>query len=231
MSLKHGILGFLSQWPETTGYDLKKEFDTHMRLFWFTHLSQIYPELNKLEEQGLVQSQTVKQDAKPDKKTYTITKQGMAELVSWLQKPPAAPKVKDAFLMQAFFADKVPFDEVIFLIRSYQKKREERLQSMKGVVHSKLKEIRDHDSPVTARMMMGAVVYKKAIEEEEQYIRWCWETIQWLKDFAPLWTGEGTDWVELDHPETTGLTKVPALPFSQLEKKLSAYLGTEWIED
>ena len=45
MSLRHGILGLLSKW-DATGYDIKKEFDDFMSIFWHSHLSQIYPELN-----------------------------------------------------------------------------------------------------------------------------------------------------------------------------------------
>jgi len=55
VSLRYGILGLLSKW-EASGYDIKKEFDDVMSIFWHTHLSQIYPELNKLENEKLVVS-------------------------------------------------------------------------------------------------------------------------------------------------------------------------------
>ena len=55
MSLRHGILGLLSKW-DATGYDIKKEFDDFMGIFWHSHLSQIYPELNRLEKEELLES-------------------------------------------------------------------------------------------------------------------------------------------------------------------------------
>ena len=58
MTLKHAILGLLSKW-DATGYDIKKEFDDFMSIFWHSHLSQIYPELNKLEAEELVTSKLV----------------------------------------------------------------------------------------------------------------------------------------------------------------------------
>lgn len=227
MSLKHGILGFLSQWPNTTGYDLKKEFDTHMSLFWFSHLSQIYPELYKLQKQELIHRKTIKQEGKPDKKIYTITSKGMQELKMWLLQPPEAPKVKDSFLMQTFFMDKVPFDDVVFMLRTYKKEREKRLTLMENIFKKKYQELRTNDSPITARIIMSGAVYKQAIEQERQYIKWCDDTIGWLSDFSMLWEGNQTDSLQLDEPETSGLKEVPSLPFSTLEEKIRSQFGDD----
>lgn len=227
MSLKHGILGFLSQWPETTGYELKKEFDTSMNMIWFSHLSQIYPELNKLEKDELVQSKVIKQEGKPDKKTYTITKKGMKELKSWVSKQPETPKIKDSFLMQIFFMDKIPLEEAIFLLRTYQREREKRLKKMQVLVKENLKEFHDNSTPLTARMLMGMAVYKRGINQEKQYIQWCKATIDLLESFSPLWTGDGTDQVELENPETSGLQGVPGLPFEKVQELLLKYFEDE----
>ena len=52
MSLRHILLGLAER--ECSGYDVKKEFDTSLRNFWRAELSQIYPQLQKLEKDGLL---------------------------------------------------------------------------------------------------------------------------------------------------------------------------------
>lgn len=230
MSLKHGILGFLSQWPMTTGYDLKKEFDTQMSMFWFTHLSQIYPELTKLEDQGLVESEVETQEGKPDKKIYTITRAGLEELKSWLSQTPASPKIKDSFLMQVYFMDNIPYREAEYLLKAYQKEREIRLKALKDLLKWNLENIRNTKSSFTARMMMALSVYKKALEEEKQYIKWCRDTIDLIESFSCLWTGDGTEKIKLADADASSLQTVNALPFEKVENAIKDYLGDLWEE-
>jgi len=104
MSLKYAVLGFLNYGPHT-GYDLKKHFDNSIRFFWHAELSQIYPTLRELAQQGLVDSDTVPQEGKPDKKVYWITDAGREALTSWLKTPLAgSPPIKDAVLLKIFFS-------------------------------------------------------------------------------------------------------------------------------
>ena len=185
MSLRYGILGMLSKW-EATGYDIKKEFDEVMSVFWHSHLSQIYPELNKLEEKEWVKSRIVKQTDKPDKKVYSITENGKEALVRWLMKPPEAPKVKDPFLMQTFFKDNVPVNEAIFHLQVHVKQREERLDKIKYLLESRWKDIKQRDV-MKPRIVLSFAVLKRGLESEMNYIKWCEETVQLLEDCAFLW--------------------------------------------
>jgi len=185
LSLRYGILGMLSKW-EATGYDIKKEFDEVMSVFWHSHLSQIYPELNKLEEKEWVKSRIVKQTDKPDKKVYSITENGKEALVRWLMKPPEAPKVKDPFLMQTFFKDNVPVNEAIFHLQVHVKQREERLDKIKYLLESRWKDIKQRDV-MKPRIVLSFAVLKRGLESEMNYIKWCEETVQLLEDCAFLW--------------------------------------------
>ena len=54
MSLRHAILGLLARQP-STGYDLARLFDLSLRTTWHASHSQIYPELARLEEAGMVE--------------------------------------------------------------------------------------------------------------------------------------------------------------------------------
>jgi len=75
LSLGNALLGLLNHRP-MAGYDLKRIFDDPMEFFWAAQMSQIYRELNKLEEKGLVKSKVESQEKRPDRKVYHLTKEG-----------------------------------------------------------------------------------------------------------------------------------------------------------
>lgn len=216
MSLRYGILGLLSTWPGATGYEIKKEFDTFMNIFWHSHYSQIYVELNKLEGEGLLESQEISQIGKPDKKAYTITDKGLVALKKWIATPPEAPKFKDPFLMQSFFMDNVDVDTAIFNLKTYKVHREQRLTKMKDLVNERLQMLKERNI-FTVRTLLIATVYRKGIEEEIQYIRWCEDTISLLEQFRFFWTEEKT---------LSNFSKIPTVPFVQIESALLDYFKT-----
>ena len=60
MSLRFAILGFLRTTPRS-GYDLARRFrDTMGGMVWMANHSQIYPELSRLEKEGLIEGYAVK---------------------------------------------------------------------------------------------------------------------------------------------------------------------------
>ncbi|QED46289.1 PadR family transcriptional regulator [Cytobacillus dafuensis] len=188
MSLRYGILGMLSKW-EASGYDIKKEFDEYMSIFWHSHLSQIYPELNKLEKDELISSKLVKQVGKPDKKVYSITDKGRKELMNWLLTPPETLKMKDTFLMQTFFMDNIPAEEVLLKLRMYKKERQQRLEQIKIIMQDRLNSIKERNV-MKSRILMSSAVLKRGIEQEMYYLKWCDETIELVEKCKFLWAKE-----------------------------------------
>lgn len=113
MSLRYGILGLLNRFP-MTGYNLKKLFDKTLNNVWTASLSQIYRELTFLEKDELVTSEVYEQDARPDKKVYTITEAGKQTFQTWLMQSPEAfisPK-RDEFMLRMFFGAGMGADHV-----------------------------------------------------------------------------------------------------------------------
>src|SRR5215469_17968792 len=82
-TLGYAILSLLARTP-LSGYDIAREMKRPTS-FFFGHaqISQIYPELSRLEEYALVTSNIVEQQGKPDKKVYTISPTGLQEIQSW----------------------------------------------------------------------------------------------------------------------------------------------------
>ena len=83
MSLPYGLLGLLS-YIDATGYDLTKIFEDSLNNFWRAQASQIYRELDRMEQKGWIKSQSVVQDKRPNKRVYKITEDGRGEYSRWL---------------------------------------------------------------------------------------------------------------------------------------------------
>jgi len=119
MSLPYGLLGLL-QYQDSTGYDLAKLFEQSLNNFWHAQSSQIYRELNRMEEKGWVASRNVLQDKRPNKRVYAITVEGREHLRSWLQESALTfENPHDSFLMRLFFGAEVP-ETTLRLLKAYR---------------------------------------------------------------------------------------------------------------
>lgn len=114
MSLKHAILGLTAAFP-ATGYELTQAFDRSLAHAWHASHSQIYPELRKLEEAGLVE---VVSEGARNSKTYAATPGGRDELRRWLVEVPPSRKVRDEGSLRLFLTALLdPADRQIVLER------------------------------------------------------------------------------------------------------------------
>jgi DNA-binding PadR family transcriptional regulator len=84
MSVRHAILGLLAQRPRH-GYELRAAFSAVVGgdENWDVKPAQIYTTLNRLEEAGLVQQQSVEQSGGPEKRIYAVTDSGRESLQEW----------------------------------------------------------------------------------------------------------------------------------------------------
>jgi DNA-binding PadR family transcriptional regulator len=88
------VLGLLSFDEELSGYDMKKWADWSLRFFyWAPSYSQVYGELHKLEELGLVTSRIVDKNDVRGKRLYRITPEGERAVTAWANESPADPAV------------------------------------------------------------------------------------------------------------------------------------------
>jgi PadR family transcriptional regulator AphA len=106
----HVILGFLDARPRT-GYEIKGAVDESTRHFWAASYGQIYPELRRLRDAGLVTSE--RDDTGGRKRTrHRITAAGRRELRRWLAEPAAPTELRDEKLLKLFFAGSAGGDDV-----------------------------------------------------------------------------------------------------------------------
>jgi PadR family transcriptional regulator AphA len=101
------ILGMLAL-GKSTGYDIKQLVDKSTRHFWSASYGQIYPELRRLEDQGLVRGRSEPSGGRA-RTVFELTDAGEAALLGWLQSP-AEPvyEVRDESMLKLFFSDSAP---------------------------------------------------------------------------------------------------------------------------
>ena len=80
--LKYAILGLLNQ-KSMSGYELSAEFGSALNEFWSAKHSQIYPELKKLTQEGMVTYEVAISGNVLQKKIYTCLLYTSSHLVSF----------------------------------------------------------------------------------------------------------------------------------------------------
>jgi DNA-binding PadR family transcriptional regulator len=80
MSLRHALLGLLAEQP-ASGWDLTRRFDDVLGSVWPAGHPQIYGELRKLQEEGLIE---VDSEGPRGRKAYRVTDAGIGEVRRWL---------------------------------------------------------------------------------------------------------------------------------------------------
>ena len=165
--LRYVILGLLSK-QECAGYDIKKLFEGEIGDFWSSNHSQIYPELKKMEDAGLITSRTEIVGTKLEKRFYQIVEAGRHALKEWQQEPlgPLLPS-KDEFAMKLYLMDDAHDPEVVRLFDEELARHEEKFSYLKTrweTLFSHKAEQQGHYGHAT--------LLAHAIERERQYIDW-----------------------------------------------------------
>ena len=180
MSLGCALLGLLDHKP-MTGYDLKKMLDHPMGFFWAAQMSQIYRELNKLEEKRLVKSEVEPQEKRPDRKVYQLTKEGRETFLNWLNKFPdrLSELYRSRFLMRIFFSSKIKLDELAFEIKRYKKEIEEQL----GYLNKVEQWIKDYsrEEKLKEHAFYWNLIVKKEYKSCVAGIEWAVECLQLIE--------------------------------------------------
>jgi DNA-binding PadR family transcriptional regulator len=98
------ILGMLALGART-GYEIKGLVDVSTRFFWAASYGQIYPELKRLEELGLVRGERDDADARR-RKCYELTPAGREALHAWLTSgEPPQFELRHEGILKLFFSD------------------------------------------------------------------------------------------------------------------------------
>lgn len=103
--IKYAILGLL-HYRNMHGYRIKEHIERNFGHMWSINYGQIYPNLKKLQDDGLIlMAGVVQNDEKgPPRKLYAITEKGRHEFTAWLEtSPEKSLLLRDPFLMRFVF--------------------------------------------------------------------------------------------------------------------------------
>ncbi len=175
-TLGYALLGLLARGAHS-GYDLAREMQKPIGFYWHARHSQIYPELARLEAQGLATYEVVTQQDLPSKKVYTITEAGRDALQQWVTTSPNVPAVRDELVLRAFslwLADPAAARSVF---RTHEQQHREQLQQyevFEQELHDEYGAALDDPS---SRGFAEYATLKAGIGYERMYIEWC----QWVQ--------------------------------------------------
>ncbi|MGV0744155.1 PadR family transcriptional regulator [Mycolicibacterium sp. XJ870] len=133
MSLRMAALGLLAQHPGS-GYDLLKRFEKSMANVWPATQSQLYGELNKLANAGLIEVSDI---GPRGRKEYRVTEAGRAELLRWIANPQDDPPERSAELLRVFLLTELPLDEArahLLALADYSDAEIERLTKLEASI-------------------------------------------------------------------------------------------------
>ncbi|MGP6172553.1 PadR family transcriptional regulator [Corynebacterium sp. A21] len=105
MTLRTALLSLLASGP-MTGYDLSRRFASSVGFVWQASDSQIYPELRKMEREGLLDTAEVPWGSKGATKTeYSLNTTGRASLAERQQEPVSYPSERDPARLRAAYLE------------------------------------------------------------------------------------------------------------------------------
>jgi PadR family transcriptional regulator, regulatory protein AphA len=104
MSLRNALLALLRVGP-LSGYDLQKQFSVSVGHVWHAPDSQIYPELRKMEAEGLVEGEEQARGERGTRRVYHVTEAGEKAFLDWMAAPLEYSRVRDPAHLRAAYLE------------------------------------------------------------------------------------------------------------------------------
>jgi PadR family transcriptional regulator, regulatory protein AphA len=164
------ILGMLSLGSQT-GYEIKSFVDKTTRHFWAASYGQIYPELRRLEEKGLIRGRFEPTGGRA-RTVFELTDAGRDALHAWLgSDTELVNELRDEGMLKLFFSDCASPQERIDNIRT------KRLQCER-----KLAQLRELEPHASSGPQGPYLTLQLGISMQECVIDWCRTTEQALME-------------------------------------------------
>jgi DNA-binding PadR family transcriptional regulator len=143
---RYVILGLLNE-EEQSGYDIKKIIGIRMSFFWQESYGQIYPELNKMKEEGLIEQVETENSSRSriEKIGYRITEEGRAEFKRWMEAVNEKDHIRSEFLLKMYFATEVNSEEMKKHLKDFKQEAEQKIMLF-GMFQQELLNIADTHS-------------------------------------------------------------------------------------
>jgi DNA-binding PadR family transcriptional regulator len=175
MALSHAIMTALLE-DELSGYELAKDFDVSLGLFWHASHQQIYQELHKLADKGWLRRETVGQTGKPDKIVYALTAAGHRALEAWVLGGSRVREGKDDLFVKLYNLSEKTASH---LAAEVEQRREQMMQRL--YLYEKIRR-RHYAQPeqLSVRRRGVYLALLGGIRHGEQFLAWCDEVLEML---------------------------------------------------
>jgi PadR family transcriptional regulator AphA len=104
VSLRYALLAILRVGP-LSGYDLQKQFHQSVGHVWHAPDSQIYPELRKMEQLGLVEAEEQPRGERGTRRMYHVTEAGDRAFLDWMAEPLDYQRVREPAHLRAAYLE------------------------------------------------------------------------------------------------------------------------------
>jgi PadR family transcriptional regulator AphA len=166
------ILGMID-FGKCTGYEIKQFVDKTVRYFLAASYGQIYPELKRLESQGLVKG-TPDPAGGRARTVYELTPRGRTALAGWLASS-AEPlyELRDESMLKLFFSGSLPDQRIENLLR------------MRASMERKLEQLRALEPHAAEGPLGPRLTLDLGITMTKCVIDWCEQTERQLTEAGP----------------------------------------------
>ena len=150
MSLRNALLALLTVEP-MTGYDLAKRFGSSVGNVWHAPDSQIYPELRRMLQDGLLESEEVAWGRKGRKIEYTITEQGRMAFGEWMDSDLQWTRDRDPMHLRAAYFEYATPDRARAQLTAYR----EHIRQIRGQWQHQIDEVEEGTSETLNRRLQS----------------------------------------------------------------------------
>ncbi|WP_104091405.1 PadR family transcriptional regulator [Arthrobacter sp. GMC3] len=176
MSLPHALLTSLLEKP-CTGAELARRFDKSIGHFWHATHQQIYRELGKLEERGLIAARGLA-TARGSQRHFDVLEQGRTELERWSSLEADPQPMRAALMVRLRAAAVLGTVDMTHEIARHQVLHHTVLEQYRDI------EASDFPPGIAASTAdeLRLAVLRAGIVLEEAWLAWCQETLAGHKD-------------------------------------------------
>lgn len=133
MSLRYALLAILRVGP-LSGYDLQKQFSQSVGHVWHAPDSQIYPELRKMENEGLIEGEEQTRGERGTRRVYHVTDAGDAAYLEWMRTPLDYQRVRDPAHLRAAYLENTTPDAARAFLRAHIAQWQGELEQWEGEI-------------------------------------------------------------------------------------------------
>lgn len=143
MSLRYALLGVLEARP-MTGYELTQFFGQSAAWVWSAPQSNIYPELRRMENEGLLVATTDVRGEKLERRTYSLTDLGLARLLKWAVTDPTPSYLRDPLFVKIGFLDLTDPSDAAPMLRDFIVQQKELVAGWE----EHIRQLREREAPL-----------------------------------------------------------------------------------